>query len=172
MKNNIQEQLKLLEEMKKGFGVVRTEEEIKDDLDREFEERMKREEEQREQERLYKERLEREQEERRQAQYETYKEIFDFMKVFNELDEEDYYCVVELNNGEQFMAKPKELKRDSEYMMFYIQRNVGANSMFENPFRTILETNVNEIKGIKLCEEIKEEVVIIKKSKFGVMQNE
>ena len=63
MKNNIQEQLQLLEMMKHGFGVVRTEEQIQDDLDKEFQERMKREEEQREQERLYKERLEQEQKE-------------------------------------------------------------------------------------------------------------
>ena len=167
--NNIEEQLELLEMMKHGFGKVRTEEEIQDDLDREFQERMKREEEQREQERLYKEMLEREQEERRQANYQAHKEIFDFMKVFNELDSDDFYCVVELNNGEQFMAKPKELKRDAEYIMFYIQRNVGANSMFENPYQTILETNVNEIKGIQLKEEIKQEVIIIKKSVFGKM---
>ena len=169
MKDNIKEQLELLEMMKHGFGKVRTEEEIQDDLDREFQERMKREEEQREQERLYKEMLEREQEERRQANYQAHKEIFDFMKVFNELDSDDFYCVVELNNGEQFMAKPKELKRDAEYIMFYIQRNVGANSMFENPYQTILETNVNEIKGIQLKEEIKQEVIIIKKSVFGKM---
>ena len=78
--------------------------------------------------------------------------------------------IVELNNGKQFMAKPKELKRDAEYLMFYIQRNVGASSMFENPYRTILEVNVNEIKGIALREEIKQEIVIIKKSKFGVME--
>ena len=170
MKDNIKEQLELLEMMKHGFGKVRTEEEIKDDLDKEFEERMKREEEQREQERLYKEMLEREQEERRQANYQSHKEIFDFMKIFNELDVDDFYCVVELNNGKQFMAKPKELKRDAEYIMFYIQRNVGANSMFENPFRTILETNVNEIKGIQLKEEIKQEVIMIKKSVFGKME--
>ena len=167
--NNIQEQLELLEMMKHGFGKVRTEEEIQDDLDNEFQERMKREEEQREQERLYKEQLEREQEERRQAQYQAHKDIFDFMKVFNELEVDDYYCVVELKDGRQFMAKPKELKRDSEYIMLFIERNVGAASMFESPYRTILETNVNEIKGIKLCEEIKQEIVIIKKSKFGVM---
>ena len=167
--NNIQEQLQLLEMMKHGFGKVRTEEEVQDDLDREFEERMKREREREEQERLYKERLEQEQKERQEMNYMAHKEIFDFMKIFNELDEEDFYCVVELNNGKQFMAKPKELKRDAEYIMFYIQRNVGANSMFECPYQTILETNVNEIKGIKLCEEIKQEIVIIKKSKFGVM---
>ena len=168
--NNIQEQIELLEMMKHGFGKVRTEEEIQDDLDREFQERMKREEEQREQERLYKERLEREQEERRQEQYQAHKEIFDFMKVFNELEHDDYYCIVELKDGKQFMAKPKELKRDAEYIMFYIQRNVGANSMFENPYKTILETNVNDIKGIQLKEEIKQEIVIIKKSVFGKME--
>lgn len=167
--NNIEEQLKLLEEMKRGFGKVRTEEEIQDDLDREFQERMKKQAELEEQERLYKEMLEREQEERRQAQYQAHKDIFDFMKVFNELDEEDYYCIVELNNGEQFMAKPKELKRDTEYIMIFIERNVGANSMFENPYQTILETNVNDVKGIQLKEEIKQEVVIIKKSVFGKM---
>ena len=167
--NNIQEQLELLEMMKKGFGKVRTEEEIEDDLDREFKERMKREEEQRKQERLYKEQLEREQEERRQAQYQAHKDIFDFMKIFNELEVDDYYCVVELKDGRQFMAKPKELKRDAEYIMFYIERNVGAASMFENPYRTILETNVNEIKGIKLVPEEQCEITIIKKSKFGVM---
>ena len=167
--NNIQEQLALLEEMKRGFGVVRTQEEIEDDIDKEYQERMKREEEQREQERLYKERLEQEQKERQEMNYMAHKEIFDFMKIFNELDEEDFYCVVELNNGNQYMAKPKELKRDSEYIMFYIERNVGAASMFENPYRTILEVNVNDIKGIALREEIKQEIVIIKKSKFGVM---
>ena len=170
MKDNIKEQLELLEMMKQGFGKVRTEEEIQDDLDREYQEQMKRQAELEEQERLYKERLEREQEERRQAQYQTHKEIFDFMKVFNELDVEDFYCVVELKDGRQFMAKPKELKRDAEYMMFYIERNVGANSMFENPYTTILETNVNEIKGIQLKEEIKQEVIMIKKSVFGKME--
>ena len=41
--NNIEEQLALLEMMKHGFGVVRTEEEIQDDLDKEYQERMKRE---------------------------------------------------------------------------------------------------------------------------------
>ena len=167
--NNIEEQLALLEMMKHGFGVVRTEEEIQDDLDKEYQERMKREEEQREQERLFKERLEREQQERRQAQYEAHKDIFDFMKIFNELDEEDYYCIVELKNGKQFMAKPKELKRDADYIFFYIQRNVGAASMFENPYRTILEENVNQIKGIKLCEEEQREITIIKKSVYGKM---
>ena len=168
--NNIQEQLRLLEEMKRGFGKVRTEEEIQDDLDREFEEQMKRQAELEEQERLYKEQLEREQEEQRQAQYQAHKEIFDFMKVFNELDVDDFYCVIELKDGKQFMAKPKEIKRDENYIMFYIIRNVGANSMFENPFTTILETNVNEIKGIQLKEEIKQEIVIIKKSVFGKME--
>ena len=164
--NNIQEQLQLLEMMKQGFGKVRTEEEVQDDLDKEFQERMKREEEQREQERLFKERLEQEQKERQEANYQAHKEIFDFMKVFNELEVEDYYCVVELKDGKQFMAKPKELKRDTEYIMLFIERNVGASSMFENPYQTILETNVNEVKGIKLCEEIKKEITIIKKSKL------
>ena len=167
--NNIEEQLQLLEMMKQGFGKVRTEEEVQDDLDREYQERMKKQAELEEQERLYRERMEQERKELQEMNYMAHKEIFDFMKAFNELDEEDFYCVVELNNGKQFMAKPKELKRDAEFIMFYIERNVGANSMFESPYRTILETNVNEIKGIKLCEEIKQEIVIIKKSKFGVM---
>ena len=168
--NNIQEQLALLEMMKHGFGKVRTEEEVQDDLDKEFQERMKLEREREEQERLYKERLEQEQKERQEMNYMAHKEIFDFMKVFNELEPDDYYCVVELKDGRQFMAKPNEHKRDSEYIMFYIERNVGAASMFECPYRTILETNVNEIKGIALREEIKHEIVIIKKSKFGVME--
>ena len=167
MKDNIAESLELLEMLKKGVGKVRTEEEIQDDLDKEFQERMKREEKQREQERLYKERLEQEQKERQQMNYMVHKEIFDFMKIFNELDEEDYYCIVELKDGKQYMAKPSELKRDAEYIMFYIERNVGANSMFENPYRTILEVNVNEIKGLQLKEEEKKEIVITKKTRFG-----
>lgn len=170
MKDNIKEQLELLEMMKNGWGVVRTQEEIETDLDREFQERMKREEEQREQERLYKEMLEREQEERRQANYQAHKDIFDFMKVFNELEPDDFYCVVELNSGKQYMAKPKELKRDAEYIMIFIERNVVQNSMFDKPYETILEVNVNEVKGIKLCEEIKKEIVIIKKTKFGAWE--
>ena len=161
------ELLKMIEEMKTGVGKVRTEEEILDDIDREFQEKMKREQEQREQERLYRERLQKEEEERRQAQYELHKEIFDFMNTFNELDPVDYYCIVELKNGKQYTAKPKELKRDTEYIMFYIERNVGAASMWENPFRTILETNVNEVKGIQLKEEEQQEIVTIKKTKFG-----
>ena len=36
MKDNITEQLELLEMMKNGWGVVRTEEEIQTDLDKEF----------------------------------------------------------------------------------------------------------------------------------------
>ena len=164
-----QETLELLE-MMKGIGKVRTEEEIQDDLDREFQERMKREAEQKEQERLYKERLEQEQKERREAQYQSHKEIFDFMKVFNELDEEDYYCIVELKDGKQYFAKPKELKRDDEYIMFYIQRYVGASSMWENPYQMILEVNVNQVKGLQLKEEINQEVIIVIKSKFGVMK--
>ena len=40
MKDNITEQLELLE-MMKGVGKVRTQEEIETDLDREFQERMK-----------------------------------------------------------------------------------------------------------------------------------
>ena len=170
MKDNISEQLELLEMMKNGFGKVRTEEEIQDDLDKEFQERMKREREQEEAERIYRERMEQERKERQEMNYMAHKEIFDFMKVFNELEVEDYYCVVELNNGKQFMAKPKELKRDAEYIMFYIQRNVGANSMFESPYQTILETNISEIKGIALREELKQEITIIKKSKFGKME--
>ena len=165
------EQLRLLEEMKQGFGKVRTEEEIEDDLDMEFKEKMKREAERQEQERLYRERLAKEQEEIRQAQYHKYKEIFDFIKNFNVLDEDDYYCVVELNDGRQFMAKPTELKRDEEYIMFYIMKRKNYQvSWFENPYYYELEVNVNEIKGLQLKEEIKQEVVIVKKSRFGVMK--
>ena len=170
MKDNIQEQLELLEMMKNGFGKVRTQEEIQDDLDREYQEQMKKQAEQEEAERCFRERMEQERKERQEMNYMMHKEIFDFMKVFNELEVDDYYCIVELKDGRQFMAKPKELKRDSEYIMFYIERNVGAASMFENPFRTILEVNVNEIKGIQLKEELKQKVTIIKKSKFGVME--
>ena len=166
--NNIQEQLQLLE-MLKGIGEVRTEEQIQDDLDREFQERMKKQAEQEEQERLYKERLEQEQKERQEMNYMAHKEIFDFMKVFNELEVEDYYCIVELKDGRQFMAKPKELKRDTEYIMLFIERNVGAASMFENPYQEILQTNVNEIKGIKLVPEEQREITIIKKSVYGKM---
>lgn len=171
MKDNIAEQLELLEMMKQGFGKVRTEEEIQDDLDKELQERLKREREQEEAERCFRERMEQERKERQEMNYMVHKEIFDFMKVFNELEPDDFYCVVELNNGEQFMAKPKELKRDAEYIMFYIQRNVGANSMFENPYQTILETNVNEIKGIKLVPEEQREITIIKKSVYGKMDD-
>lgn len=170
MKDNVQEQLELLEMMKSGWGVVRTQEQIETDLDREFQQRMKREREQEEAERCFRERMEQERKERQEMNYMIHKEIFDFMKVFNELDEEDYYAIVELQDGKQYFAKPKELKRDAEYIMFYIERTDFQNSIFDNPFETILETNVNEIKGIQLKEETKQEVVIIKKSKFGVME--
>ena len=169
MKDNISEQLELLEMMKQGFGKVRTEEEIQDDLDKEFQERMERERKQAEDERLFKERLEKEQEEQRQRNYQAHQDIYNFMKVFNELEVDDYYAIIELNNGEQYFAKPNELKRDENYLMVYIMRNVGANSIFENPYEKILETNANQINGIQLKEEVKQEVVIIKKSKFGVM---
>ena len=169
MKDNIRESLKLLE-MMKGVGVVRTEEEIQDDLDRAFKERMEQERKLQEQERLMKERLEKEQEEQRQYNYNEHKDIYDFMKVFNELEVEDYYAIIELNNGEQYFAKPNELKRDENYLMVYIMRNIGSQSIFENPYEKILETNVNEIKGIQLKEEIKQEIVMIKKSKFGKME--
>ena len=167
-----QETLELLE-MMKGVGKVRTEEEIQDDLDREFQERMKREAEQQEQERLYRERLAKEQQEIRETQYQKYKQIFDFIKTFNKLEVEDYYCVVELNDGRQFMAKPTDLRRDEEFVMFYImKRKRGQISWGECPYYYELEVNVSEVKGVKLCEEIKKEVVIVKKSVYGVMKNE
>ena len=169
MKDNIEQQLELLE-MMKGIGKVRTEQEIEDDLDREFKERMEQERKLQEQERLYKERLEREQEEQRHQNYNEHKDIFDFMRVFNELEVDDYYAIIELNNGKQYFAKPQELKRDENYIMVYIMRNVGSQSIFENPYEKILETNVNEIKGIQLKEELKQEIVMIKKSKFGKME--
>ena len=169
MKDNIKESIELLE-MMKGIGKVRTQEEIQDDLDKEYKERMEQEMKLQEQERLMKERLEREQEEQRQYNYQAHKEIYDFMRVFNELEVDDWYAIVELNNGEQYFAKPQELKRDENYVMVYIMRNVGSQSIFENPFEQILETNVNEIKGIQLKEEIKQEIVMIKKSKFGKME--
>ena len=172
MKDNIQESLELME-MLKGVGKVRTDEEIQDDLDREFQERMKREAEQREQERLYRERLAKEQEEIREAQYQKYKDIFDFMRTFNELDAEDYYCIVELYDGEQYMAKPTDLKRDEEFVMFYImKRKRGQISWGECPYYYELEVNVNEVKGIKLVPEEKQEITIVKKSVYGVMKNE
>ena len=168
MRDNIKKSLELLE-MMKGVGKVRTQEEIEDDLDRAFKERMEQERKLQEQERLMKERQEKEQEEQRQHNYQAHKEIFDFMKVFNELEVEDYYAIVELNNGKQYFAKPKELKRDEDYLMIYIVRNVGSQSIFENPYETVLETNINEVKGIVLKEELQQEIVMIKKSKFGVM---
>ena len=167
MKDNITEQLELLE-MMKGVGKVRTEEEIEDDLDREFKERMKREEEQREQERLMRERLQKEEEERRQAQYELHKEVFDFIKTINQLEPEDYYAIVELQNGEQYECKPAELKHDDDYIMFYImKRKWGQLSWGEYPWYRKLEVNVNEIKGIKLFPEEQKEIVTIKKTEYG-----
>ena len=169
MKDNITESLELLK-MMKGIGKIRTQEEIEDDVDREYKERMEQERKLQEQERLMKEQLEREQEEQRQQNYQEHKDIYDFMRVFNELEVDDYYAIIELNNGEQYFAKPKELKRDENYVMVYIMRNVGSQSIFENPYEKKLETNVNEIKGIQLKEEIKQEIVMIKKSKFGKME--
>lgn len=159
-----------IEKLKSGWGVVRTQEQIEDDLDREYKERMEQERKLQEQERLMKERQEKEQEEQRQANYQSHKDIYDFIRVFNELEVEDYYAIVELNNGKQYFAKPKELKRDENYVMVYIMRNVGSQSIFESPYEKILETNVNDIKGIQLKEEIKQEIVTIKKSKFGKME--
>ena len=163
--------LKIIEEMKNGIGVVRTEEEIQDDLDREFQEKMKREAERQEQERLYRERLAKEQEEIREAQYQKYKEIFDFIKVFNELEVEDYYCIVELKDGNQYMAKPGNLKRDENYIMFYIRKEKKYQvSWGECPYYYELEVNVNEVKGVKLVPEDQQEITIVKKSVYGVMK--
>lgn len=158
-----------IEKLKQGWGIVRTQEQIQTDLDRAFQERMKREEELRKQEEEYQERMRKEKEEQRQRNYESHKDIFDFIRAFNELPQDDYYAVIELKDGSQHFAKPQELKRDEEYIMIYIMRNKGTESIFENPYVTILETNVNEIKGIQLKEEIQKKVIIIKKSMFGVM---
>ena len=169
MNDKMKEQLEFIEKMRTGFGIVRTEEQIQDDLDKEFEERMKREEELRKQEEEYQERLRKEKEEQRQRNYESHKDIFDFIRAFNELPQDDYYAVIELKDGSQHFAKPQEMKRDEDYLMIYIMRNKGTESIFENPYVTILETNVNEIKGLKLENELKKEVILIKKSVFGVM---
>ena len=166
------EHMKIIEEMKVGFGKVRSEEEIQDDLDREFQEKMKREAERQEQERLYRERLAKEQEEIREAQYQKYKEIFDFMKVFNELEPDDFYCVVDLNDGNQYMAKPGNLKRDENFIMFYIRKEKKYHvSWGECPYYYEVEVNVDEVKGVKLVPEEKQEITIVKKSVYGVMKS-
>ena len=92
------------------------------------------------------------------------------MKVFNELEPDDFYCVVELNNGKQYMCKPTNLKRDEEYIMIYIMKHKsGQLSWGENPLYCELEINVNEIKGIKLVPEEQRVITIIKKSVYGKM---
>ena len=55
-------------------------------------------------------------------------------------------------------------------MVYIMKQKREQLSWGENPLYCELETNVNEIKGIQLKEEIKQEIVIVKKSVFGKME--
>lgn len=163
--NNIQEQLRLLEEMKNQLGHVKSKQEIQEELDEKERLRLKQLVEQEEQRQREIELENKRKEEEKQKRYEEDQPLIDFIKAFKQLPKEDYYMILELSNGKQLKLKSDEILVDRNNYIGYKNPNYGLIND-----RQYIVINLDErtnMNGCQLVEEQKEEVVIIKRSHKG-----
>ena len=168
MKDNIQEQLKLLEEMKSQLGHVKSEQEMKEELDEKERLRLKQLAEQEEQRKREIELENKRKEEEKQKRYEDDQPLIDFIKAFKQLPKEEYFMILELSNGKQLKLKSDEIIVDRNNYIGYKNPNYGF--MDERQYVVINLEGKTNMNGCLLVEEQKEEIVIIKRSHKGEWQ--
>ena len=152
------------EKMLQGFGHVRTEKEIQDDLDKAFQERMRLEQEQRERELQFRQMEEERKEQERQQRYNDNKELIEYIKTFREMPTDDYYLIIETQDGKQSFYKSHEIVIDQNYLIGVA--NPKYNGIYsDEPRFNILEPK--DIKGIVVKEEQQEQIITIKKTTKG-----
>ena len=166
--NNIQEQLQLLEMMKGQLGHVKSEQEIKEELDEKERLRLKQLLEQEEQRQREFELENKRKEEEKQKRYEEDQPLIDFIKAFRQLPKEEYFMILELSNGKQLKLKSDEIIVDRNNYIGYKNPNYGF--MDERQYIVINLEGKTNMNGCQLVEEEKEEIVITKRSHKGEWQ--
>lgn len=168
MKDNIQKQLRLLEEMKNQLGHVKTEQELKEELDEKERLRLKQLAEQEEQIKREIELENKRKEEEKEKRYEDDQPLIDFIKAFKQLPKEEYFMILELSSGKQLKLKSDEIIVDRNNYIGYKNTNYGF--MDERQYIVINLEGKTNMNGCQLVEEQKEEIVIIKRSYKGEWQ--
>ena len=167
MKDNIQEQLELLE-MMKGVGKVKTQEEIQEELDEKERLRLKQLAEQEEQRNREIELENKRKEEEKQKRYEEHQPLIDFIKAFKQLPKDEYFMILELSNGKQLKLKSDEIIVDRNNFIGYKNPNYGF--MDDRQYIVINLEGKTNMNGCQLVEEFKEEIIVIKRSHKGEWQ--
>ena len=168
MKDNITEQLALLEMMKGQLGHVKSEQEIKEELDEKERLRLKQIAEQEEQRNREIELENKRKEEEKQKRYEEDQPLIDFIKAFKQLPKEEYFMVLELASGKQLKLKSDEIIVDRNNYIGYKNPNYGF--MDERQYIVINLEGKTNMNGCQLVEEQKEEIIVIKRSHKGEWQ--
>lgn len=168
MKDNIQEQLALLEMMKGQLGHVKSEQEIKEELNEKERLRLKQIAEQEEQRNQEIELENRRKEEEKQKRYEEDQPLIDFIKAFKQLPKEEYFMVLELSSGKQLKLKSDEILVDRNNYIGYKNPNYGF--MDERQYIVINLDGRTNMNGCQLVEEQREEIIVIKRSHKGEWQ--
>lgn len=166
--NNIQEQLRLLEEMKNQLGHVKTEQELKEEMDEKEKLRLKQLAEQEEQRKREIELENKRKEEEKQKRYEDDQPLIDFIKAFKQLPKEEYFMILELKDGKQLKLKSDEIIVDRNNYVGYKNPNYGF--MDDRQYIVLNLDGKTNMNGCLLVEEQKEEVIIIKRSYKGEWQ--
>ena len=167
MKDNITEQLQLLE-MMKGFGKVKTQEELQEELDEKERLRLKQLAEQEEQRNREIELENKRKEDEKQKRYEEDQPLIDFIKAFKQLPKEEYFMILELASGKQLKLKSDEIIVDRNNFIGYKNPNYGF--MDERQYIVINLEGRTNMNGCQLVEELKEEIIVIKRSHKGEWQ--
>ena len=167
MKDNVSEQLQLLE-MMKGFGKVKTQEELQEELDEKERLRLKQLAEQEEQRNREIELENKRKEEEKQKRYEEDQPLIDFIKAFKQLPKEEYFMILELASGKQLKLKSDEIIVDRNNYIGYKNPNYGF--MDDRQYIVINLEGRTNMNGCQLVEEQKEEIIVIKRSHKGEWQ--
>ena len=153
MKNNIEEQLKLLEMMKGQLGHVKSEQELKEELDEKERLRLKQLAEQEEQRNREIELENKRKEEEKQKRYEEDQPLIDFIKAFKQLPKDEYFMILELSSGKQLKLKSDEIIVDRNNFIGYKNPNYGF--MDERQYIVINLEGRTNMNGCQLVEEQK-----------------
>ena len=166
--DNITEQLRLLKEMEKQLGHVKSEQEIQEELEEKERLRLKQLAEQEKQRRREIELENKRKEEEKQKRYEEDQPLIDFIIAFKQLPKDEYFMILELSNGQQLKLKSDEIVVDQNNFIGYKNPNYGVAD--ERQYIVLNLEGKTNMHGCRLVEEEKEELIVIKRSFKGEWQ--
>ena len=166
--NNLTEQLRLLKEMENQLGHVKSEQELKEELDEKERLRLKQIAEQEEQRNREIELENKRKEDEKQKRFEEDQPLIDFIRAFKQLPKEEYFMILELSSGKQLKLKADEILVDQNNYIGYKNPNYGFSDE-----RLYIVLNLEEktnMHGCRLVEEQKEEIIVTKHTFKGEWQ--